>query len=75
MFTCFYVWFREPKLSHYEEEDAVIHSSKSPFEVRVCCIYVLLGEFSVFVHHNVSGEAIVYFPVGSEAICSVAKYT
>ncbi len=54
---------------------SVVHAStKGAFEVRVGRVYVLHGEFSVFIHHNVCGEVVVYVSImGYEAVSNAAK--
>jgi len=51
----------------------MVHAAKGTFEVGVCGIYVIFSEFSVFVHHDMGGWAIIYLSMGSKAIYCVVE--
>ena len=58
---------------HELEENSVVHSTEGTFEVRVGCVYAPLGDFCIFIHHDMCSEAVVYVSVGAESICSVTE--
>ena len=55
MLACGYVRVMETVVIRDLEEDAMVHAAKDTFEVGVCGIDVMFGEFSVFILHYMGG--------------------
>ena len=60
-------------MAHSEEKDAVIHSPECSFKVGVGGVYVFFGDFGVFIHHYVSGEAVIYLAVRAKSISRITE--